>query len=184
MRSVFISYSHDSPEHKAWALKLATDLRNTGIDATIDQWDLVPGQDVAAFMQRGITTTDRVLMVCSDTYVAKADGGHGGVGYERLIITAEVVEAIETKKFIPIVRNNFGKTKTPTFLGPRLYMDFSTDEAYSANLETLCREILGEPANKKPLLGISPENGLLPSSGFLFAGSPRISRQRVSRFAE
>jgi hypothetical protein len=162
MPSVFISYSHDSPEHKAWTLKLATDLRNTGIDATIDQWDLVPGQDVAAFMQRGITTTDRVLMVCSESYVAKADGGHGGVGYERLIVTAEVVEAIETKKFIPLVRNNPGKTKTPRFLGPRLYIDFSTEDAYSTNLELLCREILGEPVNKKPPLGINPFSGVIP----------------------
>jgi hypothetical protein len=164
MPSVFISYSHDTPEHKAWALKLATDLRNTGIDATIDQWDLVPGQDVAAFMQRGITTTDRVLMICSDAYVAKADAGHGGVGYERLIVTAEVVEAIETKKFIPLIRNNLGKTKTPKFLGPRLYLDFSTDEAYPSNLETLCREILGEPANKKPPLGINPFSGEIPKA--------------------
>lgn len=162
MPSVFISYSHDSAEHKAWALKLATDLRNTGIDATIDQWDLVPGQDVAAFMQRGITATDRVLMLCSESYVAKADGGHGGVGYERLIVTAEVVEAIETKKFIPLVRNNPGKTKTPKFLGPRLFIDFSADETYSANLEMLCREILGEPANKKPPLGTNPFSGQIP----------------------
>ena len=164
MPSVFISYSHDSPEHKAWALKLATDLRNTGIDATIDQWDLVPGQDVAAFMQRGMTTTDRVLLICSETYVAKADGGHGGVGYERLVVTAEVVEAIETKKFIPLVRNNPGKTKTPKFLGPRLYIDFSSDDAYLANLEVLCREILGEPANKKPPLGINPFSGEIPKA--------------------
>ena len=164
MPSVFISYSHDSVEHKAWALKLATDLRNTGIDATIDQWDLVPGQDVAAFMQRGITTTDRVLMICSEAYVVKADGGHGGVGYERLIVTAEVVEAIETKKFIPLVRNNPGITKTPRFLGPRLYIDFSADEAYPKNLETLCREILGEPANKKPPLGVNPFSGEIPKA--------------------
>jgi TIR domain len=164
MPSVFISYSHDSPEHKAWALKLATDLRNSGIDATIDQWDLVPGQDVATFMQRGITTTDRVLMLCSETYVAKADGGHGGVGYERLIVTAEVVEAIETKKFIPLVRNNPSKTKTPKFLGPRLYIDFSAEEAYATNLEALCREILGEPANKKPPLGANPFSGEIPKT--------------------
>jgi histidyl-tRNA synthetase len=35
--SVFISYSHDSAEHKAWVLKLATDLRAAGIDASLDQ---------------------------------------------------------------------------------------------------------------------------------------------------
>ncbi len=162
--SVFISYSHDSPDHKSWVLKLASDLRNAGIDASLDQWDLAPGQDVAAFMQHGITTADRVLLVCSEAYVAKADGGRGGVGYERLIVTAEVVESIETKKFIPLVRNNPTAAKTPKFLGPRLYIDFSNDHSYQNSLEALCRELLGAPANTKPPLGTNPFSGEIPKS--------------------
>jgi hypothetical protein len=35
---VFVSYSHDSDPHRAWVLKLATDLRANGVDATLDQW--------------------------------------------------------------------------------------------------------------------------------------------------
>jgi hypothetical protein len=49
----FISYSHDSSTHKDWVLKLASDLRAKGVDVVLDQWDLVPGQDVSLFMQRG-----------------------------------------------------------------------------------------------------------------------------------
>lgn len=30
---VFISYSHDTQDHKKWVLDLATRLRNSGIDA-------------------------------------------------------------------------------------------------------------------------------------------------------
>ena len=37
---VFVSYSHDSEAHKAWVLKLATDLRSNGVDAILDVWDL------------------------------------------------------------------------------------------------------------------------------------------------
>jgi len=48
---VFISYSHDSEAHKAWVLKLATDLRTASVDAGLDQWDLALGQDTSAFMQ-------------------------------------------------------------------------------------------------------------------------------------
>jgi len=160
--SVFISYSHDSSEHKAWVLRLATDLRAAGIDASLDQWDLAPGQDVAAFMQHGITSADRVLLICSDAYVTKADGGLGGVGYERLIVTAEVVESIETKRFIPLVRNNPSATKTPKFLGPRLYIDFSLDGKYASSLDSLCRELLGAPINTKPPLGRNPFSGEIP----------------------
>ena len=116
---VFISYSHDSPEHKAWALNLATNLRNNGVDAILDQWDLVFGQDVSVFMQDGIVSADRVLMICSEQYVIKAEAGVGGVGFERLIVTAEVVQSIDTKKFIPLVRGNISNKKIPVFLGLR-----------------------------------------------------------------
>ena len=33
---MFISYSHDSQEHKKWVLELAYRLRNNGIDAILD----------------------------------------------------------------------------------------------------------------------------------------------------
>lgn len=182
---VFLSYSHDSPEHKEWVLKLATDLRNNGVDATLDQWELVPGQDVTAFMQNGIVSADRVLMVCSDTYVSKAEAGVGGVGFERLIVTAEVVQSIDTKKFIPLVRGNSGATKVPRFLGPRLYIDFTDDTAYLAKREELLRELLGAPAAVKPPLGASPFSGEAPKgeepmrvtgpTGITKSGAPVLS---------
>ncbi|MGE3598353.1 MAG: toll/interleukin-1 receptor domain-containing protein [Dehalococcoidia bacterium] len=161
--TVFISYSHDSPEHKAWVLKLATDLRSTGIDASLDQWDLVPGQDVVSFMHDGVAKADRVLLVCTEQYVRKSERGLGGVGYERLIVTAEMVEAIETKKFIPIVRANPSTSKTPKHLGPRLFIDFSDDATYAASLEALCRELLGMPATPKPPLGSNRFSALVPT---------------------
>ena len=82
---VFISYSHDSQQHKEWVLGLATALRTNGIDAVLDQWDLSPGQDIAAFMARGIRTADRVLLICTGPYVSKAETGVGGVGYSHLL---------------------------------------------------------------------------------------------------
>lgn len=157
--SVFISYSHDSADHKAWVLRLATELRGLGVDATLDQWDLVPGQDVAAFMHKGIVDADRVLLVCSEAYVRKAEAGTGGVGYERLIVTGEVVQNIDTRKFIPLVRENRNDPRIPRFLGPRLYIDFNDDAAYEAKREELLRELLGAPANAKPPLGSNPFSG-------------------------
>lgn len=153
---VFISYSHDSADHKAWVLKLASDLRTKGIDVTLDQWDLTPGQDMSLFMQNGVENADRVLLICSETYVEKADGGSGGVGYERLIVTVEVVRAIDTRKFIPVIRSNTSSKTTPTFVGPRLYVDFRNDLQYEEKLEELSREIHGTPATAKPPLGPNP----------------------------
>lgn len=156
--TAFISYSYDSHDHQTWVRRLATDLRNNGVDAVLDQWDLAPGQDIVAFMSNGIVAADRVLLVCTDNYVVRAESGAGGVGYERLVVTGELVQNIDTRKFIPLIRNNAGK-RTPNFLGRRLYIDFSNDDDYDARLEQLLRELHGEPAHEKPPLGPSPFSG-------------------------
>ena len=36
---VFISYSHDSPEHRRWVSELGAKLRRNGVDVILDQWD-------------------------------------------------------------------------------------------------------------------------------------------------
>lgn len=179
---VFVSYSHDSEPHKEWVLKLATDLRANGVDAILDTWDLALGQDIAAFMDEGITASDRVLLVCTTGYVAKAHSGTGGVGYERMIVTAELVQSIDTRKFVPIVRDNANSAKTPTFLGPRLYIDFSNDTEYARKLDELLRELLGTPSSPKPPLGPNPFSGsttsismplrVVGSTGLTPAGRP------------
>lgn len=159
---VFISYSHDSDSHRAWVRRLATDLRSAGIDATLDLWDLTPGQDIVAFMQTGITGSNRVLLICTDLYREKAEQGSGGVGYERLIVTSELVQNIDTRKFVPITRDNLSK-RIPAFLGPRLYVDFCEDADYDARLVELLHELHGEPASTKPPIGPNPFSGSAPS---------------------
>ena len=71
--------------------------------------------------------------------MSKAEAGTGGAGYERLVVTAEVIGSIDTIKFIPIVRNNASERKAPNFLGPRMYIDFSDDAQFEAKLEELTR---------------------------------------------
>ena len=153
---VFISYSHDSPEHKQWVSELGARLRRKGIDATLDQWDLGLGHDVTRFMERGIVDADRVLVICTDKYVSKANADEGGVGYERMIVNAELVQNLGTDKFIPIIRQASGKEKTPTFLGTRVYADFRNDSQFDAECEKLIRELHEMPIIEKPPLGKSP----------------------------
>jgi len=162
---IFISYSHDSEEHKRWVRHLASDLRSAGVDAILDQWDLSPGQDVSAFVQRGITQSSRVLLICSDDYVSKADGGIGGVGYERLVVTAELVEQIDARKFIPILRGNT-EGRIPAYLGPRLHVDLRTDAEYQKSLDLLLRDIHDAPQHEKPPLGQNPFSSVISRLGF------------------
>jgi hypothetical protein len=119
---VFISYSHDSSNHKRWVADLAGRLRHDGIDTILDQCDLSLGDDITKFIKDGLLLSDRVLLICTDNYVRKADAGVGGVAYERMIVTAELVQNLGTQKFIPVVRQDTDKPSLPEFnLGGRSF---------------------------------------------------------------
>jgi hypothetical protein len=132
----FISYSWDSEEHIAWVVKLATDLRSMGIDVRLERWELRLGQDTAPFMRRAISNSDRVLVICTGKYLVKADDGtSGGVPYEASIISAEILQAIDTFKFVPVIRDQDEDAKIPGFLtGNRMYIDFRDDKKYQEKL--------------------------------------------------
>lgn len=80
--SVFVSYSWDSEEHRQWVRRLVGALRERGIDARSDVTHLRPGQDLGRFMEQA-DECDRVLVICTQNYMSRADGRVGGVGYER-----------------------------------------------------------------------------------------------------
>jgi len=153
---VFISYSHDSPEHKRWVADLASQLLNNGVQVVLDQWDLGLGDDVPKFMERNLTAADRVLVICTETYVKKANEGTGGVGYEAMIVTAEVVRNLGTSKFIPIVKQTAKPAVLPISLGVRYYADFSDDSEFRNQIELVVRELHNQPLVTKPPLGKSP----------------------------
>jgi len=152
---VFISYSHDNTYHKNWVKELATYLRDNGIDAILDQWDLALGSDLAKFMEHGLKKSDRVLIVSTDNYIEKADSGNGGVGYEKMIATAELLVEQDTNKFIPVVRNVKGKNKLPVFLGSRLYIDLSDNNDSQEQRIDLLKEI-HKACESKPPIGVNP----------------------------
>lgn len=149
---VFISYSHDSAEHKSWVLDFATTLRNRGIDAVLDQWDLRPGDDLPHFMETELSKCEYVVMVCTETYVKKANAGEGGVGYEKMIMTSSLLKKIDSNKVNPIIRQT-GNSLRPTFLNSKLYIDFSKDEDVEYSLDELLRTLLDSPLYEKPEIG-------------------------------
>jgi len=152
---VFISYSHDSAEHKKWVLDFSTTLRNRGADAILDQWDLKPGADLPHFMETHLESADYVLMICTEQYVEKANAGEGGVGYEKMIITSSLLSKIDSSKVIPIIRQS-GTDKRPTFLKTKLYINFSNDSDLEYSLDDLLRVLLNAPLYEKPDIGTNP----------------------------
>ena len=155
---VFISYSHDTKEHKRWVLELAQQLvKDHGIEVILDQWDLEYGDDIPKFMQRSVTRADRVLMICTETYVKKADEGKGGVGYEIMIVDGELVRNLGTRKFIPIIRQNTKDILLPKSVGTRLAVNLSEDSDRKEELKKLVEIIHKMPPPTKPPLGDAPK---------------------------
>src|SRR5438876_968405 len=152
---VFISYSHDSADHKKWVLDFATTLRSRGVDAVLDQWDLKPGDDLPEFMEQNLIAADYAVMVCTKRYVRKANAGEGGVGYEKMIMTSSSLAKISANKVIPIIREK-GDPPTPTFLATKLYIDFTKDSEIEFALDDLLRHLLNAPLYQKPKIGDAP----------------------------
>lgn len=155
---VFISYSHDSASHKQWVLEFSTILRHRGVDAILDQWELKPGDDLPEFMEKNLSESDWAIMVCTKNYVEKANDGKGGVGYEKMIMTASSLSKISNSMVIPVIREK-GEPITPTFLTTKIYIDFSKDSDFEFSMDNLLRTILKEPLYKKPTIGSNPFDG-------------------------
>ncbi len=153
---LFISYTHEDRDHQSWVDKLATDLRqHMGIDVIYDQWDLRIGKDLVLFMEQGLSSSSLVLCIISENYTKKANEGVGGVGYERLILTSELIKNADIDYIIPIKRHN-SKNDIPLFLATKYYIDFSDDNDYQENLKRLTARIYDEDFKIKPPLGINP----------------------------
>lgn len=157
---VFISYSWSGPEHEQDVIELATTLRNHGVDAVLDKWDLKPGQDKYVFMESMVTdpTVVKVLVLCDLRYQEKANTRAGGVGTESQIISQELYAKVQQTKFIPVVfeYDDAGEACLPVFMKGRIYVDLSTADRYGAGLDELLRLIYEQPFHQKPALGAAP----------------------------
>ena len=149
MPKVFVSYSWDNDVHQAWVLDLATRLRRNGVDVTLDQWHVEPGDDLPAFMERSVRESEYVLIICSPKYKTKADERTGGVGYEGSVITGELVTGTSRRKFVPLLRAGSWAVAAPSWLLGAVYIDVRSDPEVATGfqelLKTLWRKRLAPP---------------------------------------
>lgn len=148
MTKVFISYSWEDDEHKQWVRSLANKLLEKGIDATLDQYDLSLGDRLPQFMEQSVINADYVLIVCTPTYKEKSDARKGGVGYEGHIITGELFEKGNERKFIPVIRKGNVSDAMPISLAGKLAIDLRDGSHYDTNFEDLVTTLNG--TSKKP----------------------------------
>lgn len=157
---MFISYSWSTEDHQAWVIRLATQLREAGVDVILDKWDLREGQDAHAFMERMVSDPEikKVVLICDRVYAEKANTRRGGVGTETQIITPELYAKTDQTKFVAVIaeRDESGQPYLPVFVGSRIHVDLSDAEAYGRNLEQLLRWVFDKPLHAKPDLGKVP----------------------------
>jgi hypothetical protein len=177
---LFVSYSWTSPEHEAWVLKLATELRECGVDSILDKWDLKKGHDAHAFMERMATDSDikKVLLITDKVYADKADGRTGGVGTETQIISPEIYAKQAQDKFVAVVReyDAEGRPCVPAYYRSRIHIDFSDETRYAESFEQLIRWVYDRPLYVKPQLGQKPKFLTDDPNAFSFATSAAFRR--------
>lgn len=151
---IFISYSWDSEEHKSWVKRFADRLIENGIDVYLDQYDLQKGDRLPHFMEENITLSDFVLVICTEIYKKKADERKGGAGYEGNIISSELMNSENERKFIPILRNCRFEDSLPSFMLGKMGICFSEEEVDDTSFDDLLATLYG--VRKKPEIGKKP----------------------------
>ena len=105
---VFISYSHDSPEHAQRVLAFAQRLRTDGVNAWIDQYEsATPEEGWPRWMLNRLDWADFVVVVCTETYYRRfrgldeTDKGKG-VDWEGQLVTLQIYDSKSSNvKFVP-----------------------------------------------------------------------------------
>ena len=153
---VFISYSHDSQEYKAWVKSFADRLISDGINAILDQYDLAHGDMLPHFMERSISESDFVLILVTKQFSRKADEREGGIGFEVDLATGEILVGGNRRKFIPLLVG-IQFAEVPRFLKGKYGIRIANPFSYDSEYETIYRRLTGQEG-KKPELGTIRES--------------------------
>jgi len=152
---VFISYAWED-DVKPWVKTLAKQLRKDGVDAIFDEWAAVPGDQLPEFMEKSIRESDFVIVICTPKYKDKSDKRKGGVGYEGNIITSEIFQNNNNRKFIAILRKSDWEFALPSWAAGKLSMDLRGDPYSKKNYQELLR-VLHNKWYTPPPVGRPPD---------------------------
>lgn len=146
---VLISYAweEENSDFMQWILDFARKLRERGIDAQIDQYQ-VHGTDLVMFMRDELRKDDKIVCVLTPKYKEKAESGAGGAAYEGSIISHGIYNDQGTTKFIPVLKKGDWKASTPDFMDGRKGFDFLTNE--DKELEKLVTVLKGGKVIPEP----------------------------------
>jgi len=161
---VFISYSHDSPEHKQRIHALAEELRGHWIEAWIDQYTPDPREGWYKWMKTQVQQADKVLLVFTETYQRRFEGneeeGRGlGATFEGMIVTQSLYDSGgRNAKFRAVLVKEDDACFIPMELRSFTCYRVDSPEEYKKLLRWLhdSPEIVASPLGPKPDLPVRP----------------------------
>lgn len=140
---VYISYSHDSDQHKEFVLQLSDQLRGDGIDCVIDQYiNGFPPEGWTKWMLSQVNEADFVLMIFTKTYNEYYQGLYTrrkGLGLELKVTQEQLVAKPQLfTKFIPIFPEHSGTYNIPSEFED--YKIYKINDEYDMLYKTLTRQ--------------------------------------------
>ncbi|MEQ1511863.1 MAG: SEFIR domain-containing protein [Lysobacteraceae bacterium] len=146
--SIFISYSHDSDEHRQRVLGLSERLRADGIETILDRYveSGSPPEGWPRWMLNALDKATHVVCVCTETYYRRFRGrevpGKGkGVDWEGALMTQSLYDARSVStKCIPVL---FARTDEPCIPEPLRGQTFhvmDSDAGYEALYDALLNQ--------------------------------------------
>lgn len=140
---VFIS--HASEDKERFVLDFSKKLRENGVDAWLDKWEMLPGDSlVDKIFEEGIKEADFFIIVLSKHSVNKP--------WVREELNASFVKRIgKNSKIIPIVLDN---CTVPECLQSTIWENIHNHESYEENFTRILNSIFG--VLDKPTLGQAP----------------------------
>lgn len=159
---VFISYSHDSAEHKAHVGRFAAFLRRRiGLDVRLDQWDDNVRRDWALWATRLFNAADFVIVIASPDFRKRADGeapsDEGrGAQFEAAMLRNSLTKdhGAATQWILPVVLPGGSVDDIPTFLSPYSATHFKIGEFTWDGIAELRHAITGIGEHPLPELGV------------------------------
>ncbi|MEY0536570.1 toll/interleukin-1 receptor domain-containing protein [Providencia rettgeri] len=140
---VFVS--HASEDKERFVVQLASKLRANGVEAWLDQWEMLPGDSlVDKIFQEGIKDAEAIIIVLSNHSVTKP--------WVREELNAGIVNRIlKGTKIIPVVLDN---CEVPESLKSTLWESIKDLNDYDLSFQRILQSIFG--VTNKPAIGSKP----------------------------
>ncbi|TDP70450.1 SEFIR domain-containing protein [Actinokineospora alba] len=159
---VFVSYSHDTPEHQQQVHRLATFLRmRMGLDVHVDLWYDNVRRDWSLWAVEQLSEADFILVIASPKFKQRADGmaaPHEGRGaqFEAAILRDNLTRNLkeQTERILPVVLPGRSVEEIPTFLNAYSTTRYEIREFTEDGVADLIAAITGEGRHKMPERGI------------------------------